>query len=68
MKVTVVVDTNIIAKEDYVNELRADGSGDVSRPLTVSTNDTPEMIEVEVTGRVKGEPVAIVPRKALRWE
>ena len=48
MKVTVVVDTNIIAKEDYVNELRADGSGDVSRPLTVSTNDTPEMIEVEV--------------------
>ena len=36
MKVTVVVDTNIIAKEDYVNELRADGSGDVSRPLTVS--------------------------------
>jgi len=48
MKVTVVVDTDIIAKEDYVNELRADGSGDVSRPLTVSTNTTPEMIEVEV--------------------
>ena len=27
----------------------------------------PEIVEIEVTGRVKGESVAIVPRDALAW-
>ena len=36
--------------------------------ISIRVSPVPEMIEVEVTGRVKGEPVAIVPRKALRWE
>jgi len=36
--------------------------------ISIQVAPVPEMIEVEVTGRVKGEPVAIVPRKALRWE
>ena len=27
----------------------------------------PETLEIEVTGRVKGESVAIVPRNALKW-
>ena len=36
--------------------------------ISIRVAPVPEMIEVEVTGRVKGEPVAIVPRKALRWE
>ncbi len=36
--------------------------------IPIQVAPIPEMIEVEVTGRVKGEPVAIVPRKALRWE
>ena len=48
MKVTVAVNTDIISKEDYVNELRASGTGDVSRSLVVEDNTTPEMIEVEV--------------------
>ena len=36
--------------------------------ISIRVAPVPEMIEVEVTGRVKGEPVAIVPRKALRWD
>ena len=36
--------------------------------IPIRVRPTPEIVEVEVTGRVKGEPVAIVPRKALRWE
>ena len=27
----------------------------------------PEIVEIEFTGRVKGESVAIVPREALAW-
>ena len=48
MKVTVAVNTQVISKEDYVQELRASGVGDVTRPLTVTTDTTPETIEVEV--------------------
>ena len=36
--------------------------------ISIRVAPVPEMIEIEVTGRVKGEPVAIVPRKALRWD
>jgi hypothetical protein len=36
--------------------------------ISIRVAPAPEIVEVEVTGRVKGEPVAIVPRKALRWE
>ena len=36
--------------------------------ISIGVAPTPQIVEVEVTGRVKGEPVAIVPRKALRWE
>ena len=48
MKVTVAVDLDKTSKQDYVNELKTDGSGDVSRPLTVTTDNTPEVIEVDV--------------------
>lgn len=36
--------------------------------ISIKIEPIPEIIEVEVTGRVKGEPVAIVPRKALSWK
>ena len=48
MKVTVAVDLNQISKQQYIDELTASGSGDVARSLTVSTNSTPETIEVDV--------------------
>ena len=48
MKVTVAVDLNQISKQQYIDELTASGSGDVARSLTVSTNSTPEIIEVDV--------------------
>ena len=32
--------------------------------ISIRVAPAPEIVEVEVTGRVKGEPVAIVPRKA----
>lgn len=48
MKVTVAVDLDKTSKQNYVNELKTDGSGDVSRPLTVTTDNTPEVIEVDV--------------------
>ena len=48
MKVTVAVNTSVISKQDYVNELKTVGTGDVSRSLSVTDNGTPEMIEVEV--------------------
>ncbi len=48
MKVTVAVNTEVISKQDYVNELRTSGIGDVSRALEVTTDTTPETIEVDV--------------------
>ena len=48
MKVTVAVNTSVISKQDYVNELKTVGTGDVSRSLSVTDNNTPEIIEVEV--------------------
>ena len=48
MKVTVAVNTQVISKEDYVQELTTSGIGDVERSLTVTTDTTPETIEVEV--------------------
>ena len=48
MKVIVAVNTSVISKQDYVNELKTVGTGDVSRSLSVTDNNTPEIIEVEV--------------------
>ena len=50
--------------EILIGELQAGESVMIS----IRVGPAPEIVEVEVTGRVKGEPVAIVPRKALRWE
>ena len=45
--------------------------GDISEGQTILSqlklDPTPEILEIEVTGRVKGESVAIVPRDALAW-
>jgi len=45
--------------------------GDMSEGQTILSqlklDPTPEILEIEVTGRVKGESVAIVPRDALAW-
>ena len=45
--------------------------GDITEGQTILSqlklDPTPEILEIEVTGRVKGESVAIVPRDALAW-
>ena len=45
--------------------------GDLSDGQTIMSqlklDPIPEIVEIEVTGRVKGESVAIVPRDALAW-
>ena len=48
MKVTIAVDLSKISKQDYVNELRSSGQGDITRTVSVIDNTTPETIEIEV--------------------
>jgi len=48
MKVTIAVDISKISKQDYVNELRSSGQGDIARSISVVDNTTPETIQIDV--------------------
>lgn len=48
MKVTIAVDLSQISKQNYVNELRSSGQGDILRSVSVTDNTTPETIQIEV--------------------
>lgn len=57
--------TDLIHSHDEVmlGDLR-EGEGVM---FQIRLDPIPETLEIEVTGRVKGESVAIVPRNALKW-
>ena len=57
MKVTVAVDLTKTTKQEYVDELRQSGVGDITRSVTVDDNTTPETIEIEVNSEEEFDQV-----------
>ena len=64
MKVTVAIDLTKTTKQEYVDELRQSGIGDITRSVTVTDDTTPETIEIEVDSEQEFDQVLTSPKVA----